>query len=68
MDFIYSINIIIVSLGGIAFLGHNKKSFNWIKQILVERIKMKINKNKSNVGVCRKKEQKISECIKEISI
>ena len=52
----------------IALLGSNKKeledALNGINQILIEEIKMKINKNKTKVLVCTKKEQTRQECIK----
>ena len=52
----------------IALLGSNKKeledALNGINQILIEETKMKINKNKTKVLVCTKKEQKRQECIK----
>ena len=52
----------------IALLGSNKieleDALNGINQILIEEIKMKINKNKTKVLVCTKKEQTRQECIK----
>ena len=52
----------------IALLGSNKKeledALNGINQILIEEIKMKINKSKTKVLVCTKKEQTKQECIK----
>ena len=37
---------------------------NGINQILIEEINLKINKNKTKVLVCTKKEQTRQECIK----
>ena len=52
----------------IALLGSNKieleDALNGIDQILIKEINMKINKNKTKVLVCRKKEQTRQECIK----
>ena len=52
----------------IALLGNNKieleEALNGINQILIEEIKMKINKNKTKVLVCTKKEQTRQESIK----
>ena len=52
----------------IALLGSNKReledALNGINQIRIEEIKIKINKNKTKVLVCRKKEQTRQECIK----
>ena len=51
-----------------ALLGSNKKELkdvlNGINQILIEEIKMKINKKKTEVLVCAKKKQTRQECIK----
>ena len=52
----------------IALLGSNKieleDTLNGINKILIEDIKMKINKNKTKVLVCTKKEQTRQESIK----
>ena len=52
----------------IALLGNNKieleDALNGINKILIEEIKMKINKNKTKVLVCTKKEQTRQESIK----
>ena len=52
----------------IVLLGCNKKeledALKVINQILIDEIKMKINKSKTKVLVCRKKEQTRQECIK----